>query len=414
MKKVYSFATKKVALLFALMFIGVTLSAQQGGGLMLYEVATPNIGNANAGQSAVAHDASTAYFNPAAMSEVKDQSWLVGIQGMLPKFNFESTESAYPNDNAGKFTPSLAVYWLKHLSDKWTIGATLNFPMGSSLDYGDNWEGKYYLTKATIAVANIAPAASFKLSEKVSFGVAANFYIGMLSEDIAIPSVITGAPDGEANIDGTSFSMGFQFGFHYRPNSTLSLGLTYRYKSTIDFQGDADATNYFINGEKYTSARYSTDMLIPHGVNFSISKYFGDVELLFDLGYCNWAGFDYQSIILKEEYDAHIERKWQDTYRVGLGGNYFINDKWTVRAGLSFDSSPVDEQYRTPDLPLSGVYRFGAGGTMRINDKFDLSLSYNFMLGIDNDLNQVSNLKGNLIGTYDPTNIHTIAISLGF
>ncbi|QZE15741.1 outer membrane protein transport protein [Halosquirtibacter laminarini] len=400
-------------LVLGLLLLSGNLFAQQGG-LLLYEVGTPNIGNANAGQGAVSHDASTVYFNPAAMTEVENQGWLIGIQAMIPRFNYHSETSSSSDDNAGGFTPALGVYWMKHINTQWSVGATLNFPMGSALDYGTDWDGKYYLTEATLVVVNIAPAVAYKLNDQWSFGFGLNLYLGMLSEKMMIPRVISGSQDADAEMDGTSFNVGFQLGVHYRMNEKTTLGLTYRYKSDIDFSGDADVNNFNRGGITQTSVPFSTEMVIPHGINLSLSQYMGDFELLFDVGYTNWKSFDYQPIILQEEYSVEMNRDWQDTYRIGIGTNYFINDQWTARAGVSYDTSPVEDQYRTPDLPLCEIWRFGVGGTKKLGEKMNLSLSYNFMYGPDNKIDQTSPIRGDLVGEYDPTNVHTIAISLGF
>jgi long-subunit fatty acid transport protein len=59
-----------------LSFSGTLLA--QGGGLAVYEVGTPNVGEAYAGQAAVASDASTAFLNPAGMTRLNGTQFLAG------------------------------------------------------------------------------------------------------------------------------------------------------------------------------------------------------------------------------------------------------------------------------------------------------------------------------------------------
>lgn len=410
MKKAYSFIrvqSRRATLLILLLVCSVVSYAQQGGPL-LYEVATPNVGNAYAGQAAVAHDASTAYLNPAAMSEVDESQWLVGIQGSFSMLKFNGM------DNASQFTPSLAAYWLKHISDKWTLGATLNLPQVSMLDYGNDWSGKYYLTERRVVMAHFSPAASFRLNDQWSFGGAINLYLGMLSQDAVVPSTKDGMPEGMAEVEGSALSMGFQAGVHFRADENTTLGLMYRYRATVDIQGSADVSNYYVNDQKATSLRYSTDLLVPHAVNLSMSHFFGSFEFLVDVGYTNWQAYRYEPLILKEHYSMDDGAEWKDTYRIGVGGNYTINTGWILRAGFSYDSAPVDEAYNSVDIPVSEMYRFAIGGTKIFADKHTLSLSYCYGAGDNTRINQVSNVQGNLIGEFDPLRNHTIALSFGF
>lgn len=60
------------------------------GGIQLYEQAQPGIGTANAGQAALANDASTSYFNPAGMTALKRSELLFGSELMILSTRFHS------------------------------------------------------------------------------------------------------------------------------------------------------------------------------------------------------------------------------------------------------------------------------------------------------------------------------------
>src|SRR5580692_2999585 len=54
----------------------------------LYELGTPVIGTAGVGQAALASDASTAYFNPAGMTQLPTSEFMLGTQVLLPYAEF--------------------------------------------------------------------------------------------------------------------------------------------------------------------------------------------------------------------------------------------------------------------------------------------------------------------------------------
>lgn len=391
----------------------------QGGGLVLYEVATPNIGNAYAGQSAVAHDASTAYLNPAAITEVEDgKNWLIGLEGIKSQINWVSDDPNQSSIDAGATSPSFGLYYVKRINDKWHIGATINAPIGFSFDYGDDWEGRYNTQNAFIAVVNVAPTVAYRFNDKLSAGLAVNLYGGLLKENIALKSVLSpGHPDdGTVTASGSSFSAGFQLGFHYRPAPGTSIGLMYRMKSNINFSGDADVDGYFLNNEKVESLPFKTDMLIPHGLNLGLSQYLNSsIELLIDFGWAAQSEFKSQPIYIGvNENEAAIDREFQNTFRIGVGGNYFLNEKYTFRAGYSYDSSPAKDVH-TVDMPVGAAHRLGLGVNLQTKGKLNLGLNYCYMHSPSIPVSQsIPVSANNLNGTFDPVSLNTLAITFGF
>ncbi len=404
----------KILVVILLSFTFQVVKAQQGG-LLLYEVATPNVGNAYAGQSAVTHDASTAYLNPAGITEVKGSNWLIGVEGVFSKIEYNSNI----NDgsvNAGSPMPSFGAYWVGHLNEKWTFGATLNAPMGTGFDYGDDWEGRYYVQNGTIAVVNFAPTVAYRLSDKLSLGVAVNLYAGMISEEIALQNLsITQTQDGQAKLDGSSFNVGFQFGVHYRPAENTKIGLMYRYMANLNFDGDADVKDYVLNGQVVKSLDFSTKMKIPHGLNLGISQRFGKLEALLDVGFTNWKSFKEQPITLDGiGNDLAFDREWKNTYRVGIGCNYNLTEVLMLRAGYSYDSNPTVEAFRSPDTPVSSANRFAVGGNLKVSEKLNIGLNYAIAVAGKENIKQESVLQGDIDGTYNPVLLNTVALTFGF
>ena len=65
--------------------------------------------------------------------------------------------------------------------------------------------------------------------------------------------------------------------------------------------------------------------------------------------------------------------RWQDTFRIGIGGIVAVSDAVTLRAGMAFDESPVpDAARRTPRGPDSDRTIFSVGGSWRISSRWQL------------------------------------------
>jgi long-chain fatty acid transport protein len=103
----YRFLVALIVLIAA--SIAISPTRARAAGLSLYETGAPDLGTAQAGQAALAQDASTAGSNPAGMTLLDRTQLLVAAGAMLPAFNFhpgaQTTTGGTGGGNAGVFFP---------------------------------------------------------------------------------------------------------------------------------------------------------------------------------------------------------------------------------------------------------------------------------------------------------------------
>jgi len=56
---------------------------------------------------------------------------------------------------------------------------------------------------------------------------------------------------------------------------------------------------------------------------------------------------------------------FQNSWRLGLGLNYQVSESWTLRGGMAWDQSPVQDQFRTVRLPDNDRYWLALGASYR-------------------------------------------------
>jgi long-chain fatty acid transport protein len=66
--------------------------------------------------------------------------------------------------------------------------------------------------------------------------------------------------------------------------------------------------------------------------------------------------------------------KDSDTYRFGL--QYEATKKFTVRTGIYFDKSPVQDGYFAPETPRNDSTGYTAGLSYKVNDKLSIDMSF--------------------------------------
>ena len=73
---------------------------------------------------------------------------------------------------------------------------------------------------------------------------------------------------------------------------------------------------------------------------------------------------------------AVIDRGWEDVWHFAVGARYRPADKWLLQFGAAYDTSPVDDDDRTADLPMDRQIRIGTGVEYPWNDAMTIGASF--------------------------------------
>jgi len=153
-------------LLVALLLL--TATNVRAAGIWLSENGTAGMGTASAGRVALADDASTAFNNPAGMTRLDRSQLQAGFVGLDVHSEFSgqtsfpgldgSVETSGNDHNIGSFTPVANFSYVHVMSPDLRLGVTVGSYFGLALDYGDNWQGRYYAQRAELLTMGITPA----------------------------------------------------------------------------------------------------------------------------------------------------------------------------------------------------------------------------------------------------------------
>ena len=95
--------TTKLTLIISALACGVALpQSSHAGGVILYEIATPDVGLASAGYAARAQDPSTVFKNPAGMSLLTNSQFQVGGQYTIKVIDIEYSSIVWEDEVTGK------------------------------------------------------------------------------------------------------------------------------------------------------------------------------------------------------------------------------------------------------------------------------------------------------------------------
>jgi long-chain fatty acid transport protein len=95
----------------------------------------------------------------------------------------------------------------------------------------------------------------------------------------------------------------------------------------------------------------------------------------------------------RPELEGHL------SFHFSGGIHYRPDDDWLLQAGITFDTSPVDEDDRTPDMPIDRRIRYAVGAQYQWADDINVGASFVFIDMGDAEIDR-SFLKGEYSENY--------------
>jgi len=412
----YTAVATRTALTMALLATSGTASA---GGLLLYEVATDDVGLASAGYSARAQDASTVLTNPAGMSRLEGTQTLLGGQLLYGDINFSSDHdpnrpafqaSGGEGGNPIGWFPAASAFATHSVSDDVTLGMGMAGNFGLGVKYDNDWEGRYYGQKATLLGVSLLPSASFKVNDKLSLGATVNAMYGILQMKTAVNNILPSFADGQLKMKDETWGVGGNLGLIYAFSPDTRVGLTYNsqvnldFESRIKFSGIAPGLNTALNNRGLQDAKTKINIKVPQGVMASLfTQVNDDWAVLGSLGWQDWSKFGMVELSVEsnDPKSTTANLDFKDTWHAALGAQYRFKPDWLLNFGMSYDSAfQKSSNVVTPLLPTNEGWRFGAGVDNQVSKSFSWGVAAEYIYGGTQDLNKTSKLpvSGPLLG----------------
>lgn len=394
----------------ALACCALAIDTAHAGGLILYEVATPDVGLAAAGYAARASDASTVFTNPAGMSQLEGTQVAAGLQalygdvGFTPDANTSTRLGTDDGDNAIGWLPAASTFLVVPLGEKWRAGLGALSYFGLAEKYNDDWVGRYYLEEGILLGLSLTPSVSYKVTDWLAVGAGLNAMYGYLDTEVAVNNGV--GPDGELSLLDRTWGFGGYAGILVKAGEATRLGLTYLSAVELEFKDTPTFTGLGpgLGGILANPSELDLGVSVPQTVMLSATRALGERwSLLANLGWQDWSEFGYVQAGVETAGTTTLSLNYQDTYHGALGAQYRASQNWLLSAGVGYDSSAVEDQHRTVSLPMGEQWRFGLGAQHQFSPTFSVGLACTFMWAGDMSVDQGSDLslRGRVSGSYD-------------
>ena len=391
---------KKIFLLFLTSGVYTALFSQ---GYQVNFQGQKQQGMASAG-TALPQDASTVFFNPGAASFIEKGSVEIAMTPVFGNTLFEEDSTGVTgrtNSPMGKPFSLYALFRNKKV-EALSYGIGVYTPFGSTIQYEDGWVGRFALTRLELMSIFVQPTISYQLNDKFGIGAGFVYCIGRVNLQKDIPVLDQTGEYSHAELSASASGMGVNAGVYFKASEKLSFGLTYRSKVTMGVaDGSAEFTVPEALASNFPNGSFSSELPLPQVITLGAAIIANEnLSIAADINYIGWSAydtlaFDYVNNTESLE-DTRSARNYENTFAFRLGGQYKLSDLLSVRLGLAYGMTPVQNGYVTPETPDADRISYTGGLSLNLHEHFDIDLSllYTHVKRWDH------NIETNLTGKY--------------
>lgn len=439
---------KKSAAALVLTGVSVAVSTAFAAGFQLTEQSSLGAGRAYAGAGIVGDDLSAVHYNPAGMTLLDGTRFQAGGVWIGLNADFKGNNGESENGRLkGQMIP--AGYVTHQVNDKVWLGFAMTVPFGMGTEYDRNWEHANRGTSAKIYTFDMNPSIAYKVSDFISVGAGVSVQYAKAELGMRMDAV-PGMGMAHGKVEADSWDWGYNFGVMISPTDKLRFGLAYR--SAIKHEADGDVTLSSVNADTLNQMLPGAGALAPllEGQMLGTSATIKTPDTLMLTGtweatdqlrlsglirWANWSNFDDLTLensvpsglgmmagqfgpggqaLVGQVKEVTIENKWQDTWLFSIGADYRINSAFTVRGGLAYETSPVDDQStRMAVIPDTDRVWFSLGASWYPTQDLQFDVGATYLMGVgDKDL--YNDVNGKKVGKYDSLDAYLLGVQMQY
>ncbi|MFH1782635.1 MAG: outer membrane protein transport protein [Candidatus Omnitrophota bacterium] len=414
------------------------------GGFRNEVVSARTMGRGSAG-CAQTDDAAAVHYNPAAMTELGKSAISLG-------YTLEAPETKHTATNGTETSMTDQTFLIPNLylvdsfgMENFSFGLGVTSDYGLATDWADNSFSKYISTEADLYFYGINPSVAYKVNDKLSVGVGANYIMtdmnkwrkfnttnvnDSLDDGDSTNNTAATVADGDFQLKGDDEAWSYNLGVIYKPWEGHTIGLAYR--SEVDFKytnSPMTITNLSGLAAAVFGASYDTqitsELNLPQVVSFGYNYQANDklnVEL--DVEWTGWSCIKQDLIEWETETNATRlavlnatnpdPKDWDDVISLAIGFDYKYSEKLNLRCGYLFEETPVPDSTMETALPDSDRHGVSVGFGYKFKD-FTVDMAYLAVFfedrTIDNNVGAAS--EASIDGEYEQF-VHIVGIGFTY
>lgn len=408
------FTMRKILLLAsAISFCGNSYASA----FQLWGLDASSIGNDHADR-AVITNASTSYYNPAGLIQIKNQQFVMGLAPSMTDIRFHGTQAVNTLANTspqpvsvqgGSYRTYPFLHYAAPIADTIVFGLSIVEPFGFKTNYGNTTLARYTSTLDTLDVYDFTPSLSFSYGDKFSWGVGID--CERLKGEFDYSTTAAGQTiDTVSTNSGNDWAYGYHLGILYRFSPQSRVGLSYHSSVTHKLSGTSKFIGSLASGIQ--TANFKSEITLPATTTLSgFHQLNSHWDIMGNVSFTQWtatSNLNLKNIVGLQggaltQLQVPIIQSYQNTWNFSIGTHYHVNDKLLLRAGIGYDESPTSNHYRNLILPDSDQIAMAIGTFIQATENMGFNVGWTHLFYMNTRINHVSQAAGDQIATTNGT-----------
>lgn len=404
---------KKILVAAAVLFAGTTAMAE---GYQINTLSARQLGMGHTG-TALKLGAENMIFNPAGLAfsdrKLDITASLTAIKATATCRPVSDGTTEYKTDNG--FSTPLAVNAAFRIYDNLQAGLSFYTPYGSAINWTNNWPGSVLSQRVSLKVYTVQPTVAWRVLPGLSVGAGlmiswgeVDLHKALVSGETfdqvmamqGIPSMLGHSAAASVGLSGTSkVAVGVNVGAMYDINSQWTVGVDFRSKMMMKVDAGTASVSYANQMAEsvlesqiglINESNFSSEMPCPYVWNFGVSYRPTDRwTVALDAQLTGWKAYRELDVDFPEPltpFNQHIEKRYRNSWCFKAGGQWAATPRCDLRAGLTIDTSPVNDLHYNPETPGMTKIEPTVGFSFRPIEQLsiDVALMYIHGMGKDN------------------------------
>ncbi|MGR5131497.1 outer membrane protein transport protein [Vibrio alfacsensis] len=368
-------------------------------GFQLAEYSATGLGRAYAGEAAMADNASSQWRNPAMLTYLEGTQVSVGAIYVNPNIDVDGTSTYIDgphNASSHDFAHDAIIpnFYLSHqYNDKLVVGFALGTNYGMETDLGKDFAAANFGNQASVFSMEANLNAAYKLNEQLSIGGGIRYIMADGSFGAVMPpqmNIIDQNLPGTTlkYMEGDDTAWGWQVGTAWQINDNNRIGFAYKSEVDLTLEGYAQGVGFDLTGN--TKKDGSMELALPATAELASFHQLNDqLAVHASINWTNWSSFKELVADFPGEASNLIkEENWDDNYRFAVGTTYQLDQKWTLRSGVAYDTSAVSEEHRTATIPETDRLWLSVGAGYEWSKNLTLDAGFTYIFAKDASMHE--------------------------
>jgi len=337
----------------------------RASGFLLYEQSASAVARGGAVVAAT-NDPSAAWFNPAAIAFLPAYGAAASTALVFPSTRFSPAAGGDDTRSESKVGVVPSIFAHAAITDRVRLGLAVLAPFGLFVRWPDAWSGRDRSLKTDLKILMVNPSVAVRLGQRWSVAAGASPIRGLVALSLGLGP----PPDaGRADLDGGAWGWQVNVATLFRAlPERLHLGLTYRSRTRLAFEGDA----HFSGAppglrDVFQDQRVKATVVLPDVFAGGVMwRPIPRLELDAEVDWVLWSAFEELRLDFQNPGSATLDRSIQRSAVRPLTGRLGVQWSWPqlglcARGGVSYDQSASTRDTLAPSAPDADRLGLAAG-----------------------------------------------------